>query len=132
VACVYGFTIGPIQSYSRCVASRLRGVLHRAPAAAHTRPPLRLSRLHPSCRSVFSTMVPRGRETAFFSLYELTNKGSSALGPLVMTAIQQATGELRYAWIFVITNIVSAAHPRVAERQPGLCTAVPARSLVLR
>lgn len=58
-------------------------------------------------------MVPRGRETAFFSLYELTNKGSSALGPLVMTAIQQATGELRYAWIFVITNIVSAAmmHP---------------------
>jgi UMF1 family MFS transporter len=63
VATVYGFVIGPIQSYSR---------------------------------SVFASLIPKGKEVAFFSFFELTNRGSSALGPIVLTAIQQGTGDLRY------------------------------------
>lgn len=39
--------------------------------------------------------------SGFFSAYELTNKGSSAVGPLVLSLLQQTTGELRYGFIFV-------------------------------
>lgn len=57
-------------------------------------------------RSTFGTLIPAGSEAAFYSAYELTNRGTSALGPLVLTVIQQATGELRYGFIFVLVNIV--------------------------
>jgi UMF1 family MFS transporter len=46
-------------------------------------------------RAIFATLVPRGKESGFFSAYELTNKGSSAVGPVVLSVLQQITGELR-------------------------------------
>jgi UMF1 family MFS transporter len=51
-----------------------------------------------SSRAVFASLVPRGKEAAFFSLYELTNRGSSFVGPLVLTTSLAATGG--YAWAF--------------------------------
>ena len=60
-------------------------------------------------RSLFSALIPPGRSAAFFAAYELTNRGSSAIGPLVLTAVQQSTGELRYAfWFVLITTVLPA------------------------
>ena len=39
-------------------------------------------------RSVFATLVPPGQESGFFSIYELTNSGSSAIGPLVLSGVR--------------------------------------------
>ena len=37
-------------------------------------------------RAIFSSLIPRGHEAEFFSLYQLTDKGTAWLGPLVMPA----------------------------------------------
>ena len=34
-------------------------------------------------------------ESKFFSLYEVTDKGTSWLGPLIIAAVQEATGALQ-------------------------------------
>jgi MFS transporter, UMF1 family len=60
-------------------------------------------------RSTYSALVPKGKEAGLFGLYELTNRGSSFIGPLVVTAIQQATGNIRLGFIFVVINIVLPA-----------------------
>ncbi|KAJ3064096.1 Autophagy protein 22, partial [Podochytrium sp. JEL0797] len=44
-----------------------------------------------SCRSLFSQLVPPGSESEFFSLYEITDKGSSWIGPLIVAAIDGTT-----------------------------------------
>ena len=48
-------------------------------------------------RAIYASLIPRGREGSFYGLYELTNRGSSIIGPLVFTAVQQSTGNLRYS-----------------------------------
>ncbi|KAL7747787.1 Autophagy protein 22 [Sorochytrium milnesiophthora] len=53
-------------------------------------------------RVVMSELIPRGFESEFFSLYEITNKGSSWIGSFVTGAITSATGDIRYAWIFLL------------------------------
>jgi UMF1 family MFS transporter len=68
-----------------------------------------LGPLQAFARSIFASLIPHGKESAFYSFYELTNRGSSALGPLVLTAIQQSTGDLRYGFIFVVVNLVLPA-----------------------
>ncbi|KAF9188581.1 Autophagy protein 22 [Haplosporangium sp. Z 767] len=54
------------------------------------------------CRSMFADLVPRGRESEFFGLYAITDKGSSWLGPLAVAAITNATHEIRHAFIFLL------------------------------
>ncbi|KAJ3343100.1 Autophagy protein 22 [Kappamyces sp. JEL0680] len=49
-----------------------------------------------ACRVLFAELIPRGHESQFFSLF-----GSSWIGPLVVAAITNATGSLRYAFIFL-------------------------------
>ncbi|CAG8832604.1 31175_t:CDS:1, partial [Racocetra persica] len=39
------------------------------------------------CRTLFSELVPHGRETEFFALYAVTDKGSSWLGPTLVAII---------------------------------------------
>ncbi|KAF8942308.1 Autophagy protein 22 [Haplosporangium gracile] len=53
-------------------------------------------------RSMFADLVPKGRESEFFGLYAITDKGSSWLGPLTIAAITDATQEIRYAFIFLL------------------------------
>lgn len=44
--------------------------------------------------------------STFYAAYELTNKGSSALGPLVLTALQAGgSHDLRWGFVFVCVNI---------------------------
>ncbi|KAI8850036.1 autophagy-related protein 22-like protein [Chytridium lagenaria] len=48
-----------------------------------------------TCRSLFSEICPPGYESEFFSLYAITDKGSSWIGPLVVGAIGDVTGSRR-------------------------------------
>jgi MFS transporter, UMF1 family len=57
-------------------------------------------------RSLFSTLIPRGRETTLNSVYELTDKGSSFIGPAVMAALQAALNDLRPGMYYVLAMIV--------------------------
>ncbi|KAF9208267.1 Autophagy protein 22 [Haplosporangium sp. Z 27] len=54
------------------------------------------------CRSMYADLVPRGRESEFFGLYAITDKGSSWLGPLAVATITDITHEIRYAFIFLL------------------------------
>ncbi len=46
-------------------------------------------------RSIFSFLIPKGEEAEYFSLYEISDKGSSLFGPAVLGAVLAATGSFR-------------------------------------
>ncbi len=48
-------------------------------------------------RSLYSQLVPRGREAEYFSLYQACERGTSWLGTLVFGVVHQATGSYRPA-----------------------------------
>lgn len=48
-------------------------------------------------RSVFSQMIPTGQEAEYFSLYEVSERGTSWLGPLIFGLTLQFTGSYRLA-----------------------------------
>ena len=58
-------------------------------------------------RSLFSQMVPPGREAQYFSLYEVGERSTSWLGPLVFAGVGQATGSLRPAILALIIFFVA-------------------------
>lgn len=60
-------------------------------------------------RSIFGSMIPPGREAQWYSLYEITDKGSSWLGPLVASLLIQATGSIRYSLIYLICVMIAPA-----------------------
>ena len=53
------------------------------------------------CRSFFGLLIPPGHEAAFYALYAVTDKGSSAIGPAVVGAIVDKTGTIRPAFGFL-------------------------------
>lgn len=57
------------------------------------------------CRSLFGSLVPPGSEAAFFALFAITDKGSSAIGPAIIGRIVDATGHIRPAFWFLATVI---------------------------
>jgi UMF1 family MFS transporter len=57
-------------------------------------------------RSLFSQMVPPGREAQYFSLYEIGERSTSWLGPLVFAGVGQATGSFRLAIISLVVFFV--------------------------
>ncbi|MBK9527379.1 MAG: MFS transporter [Acidobacteria bacterium] len=73
-------------------------------------------------RSLFSQMIPKSRESAFFGLYEISEKGTSWIGNLVFAVVVGTTGSYRHAIlalivffvagmvILVITNTTKAIH----------------------
>ena len=95
-------------------------------------------------RSLFSQMIPIGREAEYFSLYEISERGTSWLGPFVFAMVNQFTGSLRLAILSVIlffvvglvllivTNtaeaIAEARRGRTAARSTGSVTAAPMTS----
>src|SRR6476659_8260062 len=73
-------------------------------------------------RSLFSRMIPSGKEAAFFGLYEVSERGTSWMGPLLFSIVVASTGSYRQALlsltvffvvgllILVITNTEKAIH----------------------
>jgi len=62
-------------------------------------------------RSLYSQMIPRGRESSFFGLYEISEKGTSWMGQLLFAIIVGATGSFRHAILglicfFVIGSVI--------------------------
>jgi UMF1 family MFS transporter len=52
-------------------------------------------------RSLFSQMIPKGQETEYLSLYEISERGTSWLGPLFFGLAIQFTGSYRVAVLAV-------------------------------
>jgi UMF1 family MFS transporter len=53
-------------------------------------------------RSLFSRMIPTGREAAFFGLYEVSERGTSWMGPLLFSVVVARTGSYRQALLSLI------------------------------
>ena len=70
-------------------------------------------------RSVYSMMIPKGREAEYFSLYEISERGTSWLGPLLFGLSLQFTGSYRIAIgslvIFFIAGLVLLARVDVRK-----------------
>jgi len=95
-------------------------------------------------RSLFSRMIPAGREASFFGLYEISERGTSWMGPLLFGVVVGATGSYRQAILALIvlfivgiitlalTNTDKAIHdagnatPEEAAGGDGEVDAVPA------
>jgi UMF1 family MFS transporter len=58
-------------------------------------------------RSLFSRMIPKGRETSFFGLYEISERGTSWIGPLIFGAVVGATNSYRQAILSLIALFVT-------------------------
>jgi MFS transporter, UMF1 family len=58
-------------------------------------------------RSLFSQMIPKGKEAEYFSLYEISDKGTSWLGPLIFGLALQFTGDYRLAILSLILFFVA-------------------------
>ncbi|MGH3655143.1 MAG: MFS transporter [Micromonosporaceae bacterium] len=67
-------------------------------------------------RSLFSQMIPRGKEAEYFGLYEISDKGTSWLGPLAFALVFQLTSSYRVGIVsllifFVVGLVVLALVP---------------------
>jgi len=53
-------------------------------------------------RSLFAKMIPAGKEAAFFGLYEVSERGTSWMGPLLFSVVIARTGSYRQALLSLI------------------------------
>jgi MFS transporter, UMF1 family len=58
-------------------------------------------------RSLFSQMIPKDRESAFFGLYEISEKGTSWIGNLVFAVVVGSTGSYRQAILALIIFFIA-------------------------
>jgi len=53
-------------------------------------------------RSLFAQMIPKGKEAEFYSFYEVSERGTSWIGPLIFGLANQIFGSLRYGILSLI------------------------------
>jgi len=53
-------------------------------------------------RSLFAQMIPKGKEAEFYSFYEISERGTSWIGPLIFGLANQIFGTLRYGILSLI------------------------------
>jgi UMF1 family MFS transporter len=76
-------------------------------------------------RSLFSQMIPAGRESSFFGIYEISERGTSWIGPIVFGLVAQLTNSYRPAILalavfFVAGSILLAfVNTKRAVREAG-------------
>lgn len=76
-------------------------------------------------RSLFSRMIPAGKEASFFGLYEVSERGTSWMGPLLFSIVIARTGSYRQAllsliFFFVVGLIILlVTNTDKAEREAG-------------
>ncbi|KAJ7747674.1 autophagy-related protein 22-like protein [Mycena maculata] len=59
-------------------------------------------------RAFYAELLPPGEEARWYGLYSITDKSSSFLGPLIVGLISDVTGNIRYAFFFLIFMIWAA------------------------
>ena len=57
-------------------------------------------------RSLFSQMIPPGRESAFFGIYAISERGTSWIGPIVFGLVAQVTNSYRPAILALIVFFI--------------------------
>lgn len=57
-------------------------------------------------RSLFSKMIPVGRESSFFGIYEISERGTSWIGPIVFGLVAQLTNSFRPAILALIVFFI--------------------------
>ncbi|MBI3360385.1 MAG: MFS transporter [Chloroflexi bacterium] len=57
-------------------------------------------------RSLFSQMIPPGREAEFFSFYEVSERGTSWIGPFIFARVNDILRSLRYGILSLIVLFV--------------------------
>ncbi|CCK69156.1 Atg22p KNAG_0C00420 [Huiozyma naganishii CBS 8797] len=57
-------------------------------------------------RSVFSLIIPKGKESTFFSLFSITDKGSSIVGPFLIGLVTDRTHNIRYAFYLLFALLL--------------------------
>jgi UMF1 family MFS transporter len=57
-------------------------------------------------RSLFSRMIPGGREASFFGIYEISERGTSWLGPLIFGIVVSTTNSYRQAILSLIVFFI--------------------------
>jgi len=57
-------------------------------------------------RSLFARMIPVGREAEFFSFYEVSERGTSWMGPFLFAFVNDLTGSFRYGILSVIVLFI--------------------------
>lgn len=58
-------------------------------------------------RSLFSQMIPEGKEAEFYSFYEVSERGTSWTGPLIFGLANQMFGSLRYGILSLIFYFIA-------------------------
>jgi UMF1 family MFS transporter len=58
-------------------------------------------------RSLYSLMIPRGQAAEYFGLYEISDKGTSWLGPLLYGLALQFTGNYRAAILSIVVFFIA-------------------------
>jgi len=53
-------------------------------------------------RTTYTVLIPPGQEAEFFGLYEVSDKGSSWLGPSILAILYTATGNMRYTCFYLV------------------------------
>jgi len=53
-------------------------------------------------RALYSEIIPRGEEARWYGLFSITDKSSSFIGPLVVGLVADLTGDIRYAFVFLV------------------------------
>ena len=57
-------------------------------------------------RAAYGAMVPRGQESRFYGLWSFVDKGSSWVGPAVVSVILQYTGNIRLGFAFPLAVLL--------------------------
>ena len=85
-------------------------------------------------RSLFSRMIPAGHEAAFFGLYEITERGTSWVGPFLFGLVASVTGSYRQAILSLVVLLLAGMVMLVltdttrAVHDAGSCPAIEAAS----
>ena len=58
-------------------------------------------------RSLFSRMVPAGRQASFFGFYELAERGTARIGSLIFAVVLELTGDYRGALLSLLPLFVA-------------------------
>jgi len=59
-------------------------------------------------RAFFAELIPPGQEARWFALFSITDKSSSFIGPLVVGVIADLTGNIRFAFFFLVVMVWAA------------------------
>ncbi|KAI0354428.1 autophagy-type protein 22 [Trametes cingulata] len=59
-------------------------------------------------RAFYAEFIPPGEEARWYALFSITDKSSSFVGPLVVGLIADTTGNIRYAFFFLVAMIWAA------------------------